>query len=114
MAATIRPVKLDDYDALHDLLEALHSMHVEGMPALFKMPNDAILEREHVAGLMDDDIERFLKALGVKGLEHGMVHVANDRRGAQLRRGFCGYTHEEASSTSDRKELRDTISTLGS
>jgi ribosomal protein S18 acetylase RimI-like enzyme len=73
MAARIRPVRLDDYDALHDLLEALHSMHVEGMPALFKMPNDAILERDHVAGLIRDPHSRLLAAQMENGDLAGFV-----------------------------------------
>jgi ribosomal protein S18 acetylase RimI-like enzyme len=73
MVATIRPVTLDDYDAMHDLLEELHAMHVEGMPELFKMPKDAILEREHVAGLVRDPQSRLLAAQMEDGALAGFV-----------------------------------------
>ena len=73
MAATIRPVTMDDYDALHGLLEELHSMHVEGMPNLFQMPRDAILGREHVAGLVRDPQSRLLAAQMQDGALAGFV-----------------------------------------
>jgi ribosomal protein S18 acetylase RimI-like enzyme len=51
----------------------LHAMHVEGLPTLFQMPKDVILERDHVAGLIRDPQSRLLAAQVEDGSLAGFV-----------------------------------------
>src|SRR5574341_634152 len=58
----IRPMTLDDFDALCVLLEEIHAYHVEGVPHIFRMPQGPVIRHDVFAEKLGDPDQLFLLA----------------------------------------------------
>lgn len=63
MPIAIRPITLDDFDALAVLLDEIHDYHVAGAPHAFKHAEAPVLPFELIAVKLAQDDQLFLAAL---------------------------------------------------